>query len=341
MANRDVLAIGASAGGIDALLVLARSFAPDFPASVLVTLHLSPHFQSSIDTILDEAGPLAAKFASDGEHPKRATIYLAPPNRHLLIDGDRLWLGAGPRENNSRPAIDPMLRSVAACCGARSIGVVLTGTLGDGASGLWSVAECGGCTVVQDPEDAAFSDMPVNALARVKPDHVLPLAKMPEVLDRLARQAAGTPGAFSRELSTEINIAKGAHLSIHEMDRLGRLSGFTCPDCNGAMWEIDEGGVIRYRCHVGHAYTAELMSLAFDDNLRRALGTALRTLEERSALARKLQKDAEARRQPNSAVTWSQRAAEFREDLDVVKGAIQRMDEMAALYKKSGEDKKN
>lgn len=336
MANRNVLAIGASAGGIDALLHLARNFAPDFPASVLVTLHLSAHFRSSIDAILGSVGQLATKFASDGERAERATIYLAPPDRHLLIDDDRLWLGSGPRENNSRPAIDPMLRSVAACCGSRSVGVVLTGTLGDGASGLWSVAECGGCTVVQDPKDAAFSDMPVNALARVKPDHILALAEMPAVLDRLARRAAGTRAPVPPRLSTELNIARGAHLPIHEMDQIGRRSALTCPDCHGAMWEINEGDVVHYRCHVGHAYTAELMSLALDDGLRRALGTALRTLEERATLAGKLQRDAEARRQPYMAASWAERAAEFQEERSVVEGAIQRMDEIAALRSHSG-----
>jgi len=184
MSNRDVLAIGASAGGVDALVYLARHFPADFPAAIVATVHLSPYGRSSLDRILGNAGPLPAKFAIDGAPVERGTIHLAPPDRHLIMDRDRLWLGDGPRENNSRPAIDPMLRSVAACCGARAVGAVLTGTLGDGASGLWTVGQLGGCTVVQDPDDAAFSEMPINALKLTQPDHVVALDDMPALLTR-------------------------------------------------------------------------------------------------------------------------------------------------------------
>jgi two-component system, chemotaxis family, protein-glutamate methylesterase/glutaminase len=154
MLNRDVLAIGTSAGGVEALRFLAKGFPPDFPASVLVTIHLSSRFGSSLDKILSQTGPLAAGFAADGEILEKSRIYIAPPERHLLLDADRLYLGNGPRENNARPAIDPMFRSAAVCCGARAIGVVLTGTLRDGASGLWALKQSGGITVVQDPNDA-------------------------------------------------------------------------------------------------------------------------------------------------------------------------------------------
>lgn len=187
MGNRDLIAIGTSAGGVEALIRLARKFEPDMPACVLVTIHLSSQFRSSLDEILTRAGPLPAHFASDGQAYRKGHIYIAPPDRHLLLDGERLVLGSGPRENSSRPAIDPMLRSVAACCGARSIGVVMTGTLGDGASGLRAVQHCGGLTVVQDPKDAAFPEMPMNALERTSPDHVVTLADMPRLLDGLAR----------------------------------------------------------------------------------------------------------------------------------------------------------
>jgi two-component system, chemotaxis family, protein-glutamate methylesterase/glutaminase len=142
---------------------------------------------------LTSAGPLPAAFAADGERLKKGRIYIAPPDRHLLVDGDRLSLGSGPRENNARPALDPMLRAAALCCGFRSVGVVLTGTLGDGASGLWALQQCGGMTVVQDPKDAAFPEMPLTALNRARSDHVVPLADMPALLESLAHQPAGEP----------------------------------------------------------------------------------------------------------------------------------------------------
>jgi len=108
VSTRDVLAIGTSAGGVEALLFLAKQMPRDFPASILVTIHLPPQAHSSLDEILTRAGHLSAKFASEGEALQKGHIYLAPPDHHLLLEGNRLCLGYGPRENNSRPAIDPM-----------------------------------------------------------------------------------------------------------------------------------------------------------------------------------------------------------------------------------------
>jgi len=155
-----------------------------------VTIHLPSHVRSPLDDLLSASGPLPAQFARDGDLVRKARIYIAPPNRHLLLDGEHVSLGEGPRENNARPSIDPMLRSTALCCGGRAIGVVLTGTLGDGASGLWAIRHGGGIAVVQDPKDAAFSEMPLTALNRAKPDHVVSLDEMPALLERLVRQPA-------------------------------------------------------------------------------------------------------------------------------------------------------
>jgi two-component system chemotaxis response regulator CheB len=334
MSNRDILALGTSAGGVEALLFLARSFAPDFPASVFVTIHLASQFRSSLDEVLDRAGPLPTVFAQDGDAVRKSCIYIAPVDRHLIIEGDRIVLGHGSRENNSRPAIDPMMRSVAACCGSRAVGVVLTGTLSDGASGLWAINQCGGLTVVQDPGDAAFSDMPMNALNRIQPDHVVTLAAMPKLLASLALQPAGEPMPVPESIGFEIEIAKGGHAAIEDMDRVGPRSGLACPDCHGVMWEIDEGDLTRYRCHVGHTYTAEMMSLALDENLRRALGSALRALEERRALARKLERQAEQNAQPHLARSWAQRAAEFQRELNIIRDSIERIDKIVARREK-------
>lgn len=331
MANRDVLAVGTSAGGVEALISLARNFQHDFPASVLVTIHLPSHLGSSLDQILSRAGPLAASFASDGEKMRKAHIYLAPPDRHLLLDGDRLSLGSGPRENNARPAIDPMLRSAASCCCGRAVGVVLTGTMSDGASGLWALNQCGGVTVVQDPNDAAFPEMPLSALNRVKPDHVVGLQDMPALLDFLAHEPAGEAAPMPRNIKFEVEIARSGRSSMDAMDSLGRRSVLGCPDCGGVMWEIDEGELIRFRCHVGHTYTAELMSVALDENLRRALASALRGLEERVMLARKLHRQAIERSHRLAAENWAQRATEFEREMDVIREAIHRMDRLVAI----------
>ena len=164
MANRDILAIGTSAGGVEALLYLTGNLQRDLPASVLLTIHLPTHGRSPLDDLLSSRGDLPARFAQDGETLRKSRIYIAPPDRHLIVDGDRLSLGDGPRENNARPAIDPMLRSGAVCCAGRAVGVVLTGTLSDGASGLWAIQQAGGMTVVKDPNDAAYPEMPLTVV---------------------------------------------------------------------------------------------------------------------------------------------------------------------------------
>jgi two-component system chemotaxis response regulator CheB len=328
--NRDLLAIGTSAGGVEALHRLVGGLPADLPAAVLVTIHLSRHFSSSLDQILSAAGPLPAHFAVDGEPLRNRRVYIAPPDRHLLVDGDRLILGAGPRENNSRPSIDAMLRSAALCCGGRAVGVVLTGTLGDGASGLWAMRECGGLTVVQDPSDAAFAEMPRTALESTRPDHVTSLARMPDLLTRLARQPAGETRPAPESIRYETAIASKGGIAMDEMDRIARRSVFACPDCHGVMWEIDEGDLVRFRCHVGHTYSAELMNLALDENLRRALGSAQRALEERVALARKLHKRAVEAGQKLTAQDWSSKLEEYEREMRVVRTAIVRMEAVAA-----------
>ncbi|MFY9839124.1 MAG: chemotaxis protein CheB [Xanthobacteraceae bacterium] len=330
MTNRDILAIGTSAGGVQALTFLAKHFRPEFPASVLVTIHLASHVRSALDVVLSEAGPLPAQFASDGDVLKKGRIYIAPPNRHLIVDGHRLALGEGARENHARPAIDPMLRSAAVCCGARTVGVVLTGTLGDGASGLWAVKRAGGISVVQDPTDAAFSEMPLTASNRVQPDHVVPLADMPALLDRLVHQPAGEAKPVPPSLKFEVEIARGGRAEMDEMDGIGRRSVLACPDCGGVMWEIDEGKLSRFRCHVGHAYTAEMMSLALDENLRRSLASAERALEERVALARKLYKESLDAGHRLLAETWGDKARDFEGEMDIIRASVRRMDRLAA-----------
>jgi two-component system chemotaxis response regulator CheB len=299
---------------------------------VVVTIHLSNQFRSELDAILSQAGPLPARFAVDGEKLERGHIYIAPTERHLIVDDGHLRLGSGPRENNARPALDPLFRSAALCCGPRTVGAVLTGTLGDGAAGLSALKQCGGITVVQDPSDAAFSEMPTTALIRSRPDHVVGLAGMPALFETLARQPAGRTVPVPSNLAYEVNVASGGRGSMHEMDRIGRRSVLACPDCHGVMWEIDDGELVRYRCHVGHAYSDELMSLALDENLRHAFGSALRTLDERVALARKLEAQATTSGRTRIAESWAAKSLEFEAEAQIIRDSIKRTDEMAARF---------
>ena len=330
MTHRDILAIGTSAGGVDALRFLASEFPRDFPASVLIVIHLSSHFESALDAILTQSGPLPACFAADGMALKPGQIFIGPPDCHLIADGDELRLGHGPRENNARPAIDPLFRSVALCCGARAIGAVLTGTLGDGASGLHTLHDHGGLTVVQDPRDAAFSGMPEAALTKFEPDYVASLVGMPKLFQQLVRQPVGAEVKPRPDIKYEVDVAKGARGRMSEMDRIGERSLLACPDCHGVMWEIREGELSRYRCHVGHAYTAELMSLALDENLNRALGSALRALNERIALAQSLQRQAERSGHKRVAESWRRKLGDFEAEAKILRDSMRRVDEIAA-----------
>lgn len=330
MANHDILAVGTSAGGVEALIFLAKRLPRNFPAAVLMTIHLPSYSRSMLDEILIRAGPLPAAFAQDGDTLRKSRIYIAPPDRHLVVDGDRLALGEGPRENNARPAIDPMLRSAAVCCSSRTVGVVLTGTLGDGASGLWAIKQAGGITVVQDPKDAAFAEMPLTALNRAKPDHVVRLADMPALLESLVHLPAGEARPLPYSVKFEVEIARTGRSGMDEMDAFGRRSVLACPDCGGVMWEIDEGDLSRFRCHVGHTYTAEMMSLALDESLRRALASALRALEERVALAHKLQSQAKAGGHRLLMETWAAKVKEFENEMDIIRNSTRRMDRFAA-----------
>jgi two-component system, chemotaxis family, protein-glutamate methylesterase/glutaminase len=318
------------------LRFLASEFPKDMPASILVVIHLSPQFQSSLDAILTQAGPLPARFAEDGMKLERGQIYIGPPNSHMLAEGYTLRLGHGPRENNSRPAIDPLFRSVGLCCGHRAVGVVLTGSLGDGASGLHTLHKSGGLTVVQDPSDAAHSGMPYAALMKFRPDHIASLAKMPPLLQLLLSEPASQPIDRLPELVYEVDVAKGGASNMQEMDRIGCRSLLACPDCHGVMWEIEEGTLLRYRCHVGHAYTAELMSLALDENLNRALGSGLRALDERVALANKLFKQAEESGRSHLAESWRMKLAEYEQEARILRDSIRRCDLVAARSVQKG-----
>ena len=273
---------------------------------------------------------MRASFAKDGDRLNRHQIFIAPPDRHLLVEGDRLRLGVGPRENNSRPSIDAMLRSTAVCCAGRTVGVVLTGTLGDGASGLWALRECGGLTVVQDPRDAAFAEMPQTALEKAHPDHVVPLDQMPQLLNLLAHEPEAETQPASASMRYEADVARNGVTAMDEMDRIAHRSVLACPDCHGVMWEIDEGELVRYRCHVGHTYTAELMSLALDENLRRALASAQRALEERVALARKLHRQALERGHRLMAQDWASKMKDYESEMEAVRSGIRRMEALAA-----------
>jgi two-component system chemotaxis response regulator CheB len=288
MPNKDVIVVGASAGGVEVLKTLAEGLPRDLGAAVLIVLHMAPSSPSVLPPLLQRRCALPVTFATDGEPLVPGRVYVAPPDRHLVVEPGRVRVTRAPRENHSRPAIDPLFRSAALAYGPRVIGCVLSGRLDDGTAGLWAVKDRGGTAVVQDPDDALHPDMPRNAMGYTAVDHVVPAAGLPALLARLAGEPAPVPNGRSapRELELEVRIAMGDNALQAGIMELGPPSPYTCPDCHGVLVRVDEGGVARFRCHTGHAYSLGSLLAVTTESVEETLWNALRAVEESVMLLR-------------------------------------------------------
>jgi two-component system, chemotaxis family, protein-glutamate methylesterase/glutaminase len=293
MPARDIVVIGASAGGLDAVVNVVRSLPANLPATIFIVIHTSPEGPGLLPDILGRIGTLPVRSARNGDPIVHGQIFVAPPDYHLFVTSGYVGLSRGPREHRFRPAIDPLFRSAAEHYGARTIGVVLSGSMGDGTHGLMLIKSRGGAAIVQDPKEALFPGMPLNAIDRVKVDYVLPSEQIGAVITELTMARTSRP----RPRSKAKNARSGADGPTPEnptVDALrsggleGRPSVFTCPDCGGALWDIKEGKLVRYRCHVGHGYSEESLATAQDSKLEETLWSALRALEELIALRRRM-----------------------------------------------------
>lgn len=290
MPGHDIIAIGASAGGLEALISVVRTLPGDLPAALFVVMHVPPDGQSALPHILTRAGKIPAAHPADGAAIEHGRIYVAPPDHHLLVAGGVVRVVRGPRENRHRPAVDPLFRTAARAYGPRVIAVVLSGMLDDSAAGLVAVARQGGTSVVQDPRDALFPGMPENAIEYDHPGYVLPAAEIGPLLARLVHEPAhaATMAPVSRGMEMEANHAALDLTTGEDVDKPGKPSVFGCPECGGVLWEMEDGALLRYRCRVGHAYTADNLVAEQSLHLEAALWAALRGLEEKAALARRL-----------------------------------------------------
>jgi len=295
-----IVLIGASAGGVAALTDLTAGLPKDFPAPVLLVLHIGAH-RSNLQELLQRRCPLDVATARHGELPRAGTVRVAPPDEHMVLVGGRIELTRSAKENHTRPAIDPLFRSAALEFGAQAIGVVLTGTLDDGTAGVQAIKAVGGTAVVQDPADAAEPGMPASALRHVRVDHCVALAAMPALLASLAGRsvdsAAAVPGngtGAAQELAAmsparqrlfhEQQLMLGLGNFVEHLRAIGRPSMFTCPECQGALWELDDVAPRRLRCHTGHAFTDRSLQQAVSEGADEALWAALRALQEKESL---------------------------------------------------------
>jgi two-component system chemotaxis response regulator CheB len=291
--KRDIIVVGASVGGVEAVSRILADLPADLPAAVLVVIHTAPHARSLLAQILGRAGKLPARSPRpDGGEPIRpGQVYVAPPDHHMLLDGERVKIVRGPTENHTRPAIDPLFRSAALHHGPSVIGVILTGFLDDGSAGLVAVKARGGLAVVQDPADAREPSMPRNALENVDADHVLPLAMIGPTLARLAgerieREDPDPSALLQYETGTAASEAEMIHSEA--IETVGRPSMFSCPECSGVLYEVAKEKPLRFRCRTGHAYSAHTLMADQTSSVESALYAAMRALEESASLARRM-----------------------------------------------------
>lgn len=323
---RDVVVVGASAGGVEALGAFVAGLPADLGASVLVVLHVPATGSSALPGILSRRGPLPATHAVDGEQLLRNRIYVAPSDRHLLLDGAVVRVVRGPRENGHRPAVDPLFRTAARAFGARVVGVVLSGVLDDGAAGLAAVRSRAGYAIVQDPEDAMYPTMPLNAMERAGADEVLPAAEIGRAVARVVRQRARVEDEppLTRELDLEARMAGIGPDVDRAGDRPGDTSPFSCPDCGGVLFELERETVPRFRCRVGHAWNAESLLAKQSELVENAMWVALRSLEERAVLAKRVATSARERGMTMTAARFAEQSAEAAHGAEVIRAVLER-----------------
>ncbi len=331
MPTKDIIVVGASVGGIDALRAIVGELPTDLPAAVFVVLHSAPEAPGVLADILDRAGALPAAFANDGEHLQPGRIYVAPPDRHLIIEPNRVRLTRGPKENRFRPAVDPLFRSAAQVYGPRVIGVILTGYLDDGTAGLWAVKQLGGTAIVQDPHEALASSMPASALRQVRVDHCLPVAEIAPLLVRLTSTPLGEEGEYEvpDELEIEVRIAKEDTALDAGVLKLGEPSNYACPECHGVLLQLYEEQRIRFRCHTGHAYSVDSLLAEITEGVEDSLWNAIRSVEESVLLLRHMAEHLGRREDGHTADAFLARAQEAQRRADLVRQAVMTQEQLS------------
>ena len=284
MPQRDLVVIGASAGGVTALQQLIHELPADFPAAILIVLHISRESSGLLPDVLVHAGRLPARNATYDEPIRNGHIYVAPPNRHLLVGpGRRIQIGHGPKENRFRPAVDPLFRSAALHGGANVIGIILSGGLDDGTAGLCAIKRAGGLSVVQSPEDAEVRSMPVSALQHVGADFFASAGEIGKQLPRLLTDPIVQAAPVSEETKIEVALAADERNRADVM-MLGDPSPYTCPTCRGTLMRIHNATPERYRCHTGHAFTAMSLDEELRESVENAVWNVIRALQEHAML---------------------------------------------------------
>lgn len=311
--HHDIIAIGASAGGVEALTLLTQLL-PKLDASIFVVVHTGPAGPGMLAKLLSQRGKWPAEVAENDAPIEPGRVYVAPPDRHLVLESDRMRLLRGPLENRHRPAVDALFRTAAAAFGSRVIGVVLTGYLDDGTAGANAIKRRGGIVIAQHPEDAMVPGMPESVIANTQVDYIVPLQDMPALLTRLV----GDPLSTADQKAAEHPMS----VSNENVDPTGTPSAYTCPECSGTLWEVNDQGLLRFACRVGHSLTADSMMEDQTESAERALWAALRALQERADLSTRMARRAEERGHSMAAQRYIEMAESAAHDATVLRNLL-------------------
>lgn len=324
MDKRNIIVVGASAGGFEAMKVLISGLPQSLDASVFIVWHMPADVRGVLPQVLNKLQGLFAAHAVDMEPVKPGRIYVAPPDHHLVLEDEYVRVTRGPKENRFRPAIDPLFRSAALAYGSRVIGIILSGALDDGSMGLWTVKQYGGVAMVQDPSDADVPSMPQNAIRSVEPDYVLPVAEMAAILTRMIREPVptvqGLPEHHERT-KFEIGIAMEKRTQNHLLE-FGELSPYTCPECHGVLSSFQEGRNSRFRCHTGHSFSVETLLASVTETIEESIWSAVRSVQESVLLLNHIGDHFAETNQPKLAALYFRKAASARERVELLRKAV-------------------
>lgn len=321
MAKRDIVAIGGSLGAIEAASTLLAALPAGFPVVVLIVIHVGARGINQLATMLGSECQLAVGTAAEGQTLEPGHVYVAASDHHLVVTGDIIRLGRGPRENLARPAVDPLLRSVAVSYGPRAIGIILSGLLNDGAAGLAAIAQCGGVTAVQTPGEAKAPQMPLGALEAADVDYRDSAAELGTLLLDLVGQDVEPAFTAPADLELEVRIALGRRSDSSTMSIIGDVAALSCPSCGGVLSQMHARSPLRFRCQVGHAFTAKVLAEEQESSVDEAIRTALRIVEERVTLLSKMAAEASEAGRSYTAQQYEERTAELRAHASTLRSA--------------------
>lgn len=308
MYGHNIITIGVSADGQEALKTVVGALPEDLPAAVFVVDHIGAGEARAFADNLSRVGPLKAVYPEDRDPIQSGRIYVVPPDHHMSIEDGCVRVTHGPKENRRRPSVDVLFRSAAHAHGAKVVDVVLSDNLNDGTAGLLAIKKCGGVAVVQDPSEASYPATPRGAAESALVDYRLPLSGIAPLLSTLASDAAGEDRPASSEMETEIEIATGETNAPVALEKMGRPSEFTCPECHGVLWELNDSDLLRFRCRVGHAYLAESLHKEQSETEEDMLWEAFRALEEGAALSRRIAESERGRNRAEAATRFEESA---------------------------------